>query len=408
MSLKVKLISCISLFMLMLGVLIIGVFAATQQQLTMQGSVSFNVPDKSLYVKDVRIKQDMASEPESIDSFMPGYINGEFNLDLTGLTEENTYGSFTLYFDMINTTDIFWQITEVDLGSLVSDGVSEEHGGYVEVGAGEDTIINNSTKPDGTLTLTIMAPNADADNPVVLDGIVITIDEYIPQEITDFTFNNLSDSTGELVSYNGTETEVVIPNSYSIYQGKFVEGSKYTVTSIAAGDSETTFSSTVFDASITKVTLPEGLINIGEYAFASLNLTGTITIPSTVETIGDSAFINCFELKGVNLRNCTNLKTIDDYAFYLCYNTTGELYIPASVTSIGLRAFSYTGFTSINVDANNQYFSSENRALYNKDKTTLICGSDCWCVATKTKNKKISYKLRDFFNWREKFYKKEF
>ncbi len=320
--------------MLMLGVLIIGVFAATQQQLTMQGSVSFNVPDKSLYVKDVRIKQDMASEPESIDSFMPGYINGEFNLDLTGLTEENTYGSFTLYFDMINTTDIFWQITEVDLGSLVSDGVSEEHGGYVEVGAGEDTIINNSTKPDGTLTLTIMAPNADADNPVVLDGIVITIDEYIPQEITDFTFNNLSDSTGELVSYNGTETEVVIPNSYSIYQGKFVEGSKYTVTSIAAGDSETTFSSTVFDASITKVTLPEGLINIGEYAFASLNLTGTITIPSTVETIGDSAFINCFELKGVNLRNCTNLKTIDDYAFYLCYNTTGELYIPASVTRL--------------------------------------------------------------------------
>ena len=81
MSLKVKLISCISLFMLMIGVLIIGVFAATQQQLTMKGSVSFVVPDKSLYVKEVRIKQDMVSEPESISSFMPGYINGEFNLD---------------------------------------------------------------------------------------------------------------------------------------------------------------------------------------------------------------------------------------------------------------------------------------------------------------------------------------
>ncbi len=38
MSLKVKLISCISLFMLMLGVLIIGVFAATQQQISIKGT----------------------------------------------------------------------------------------------------------------------------------------------------------------------------------------------------------------------------------------------------------------------------------------------------------------------------------------------------------------------------------
>ena len=75
MSLKVKLISIISLFMLMLGALIIGVFAATQQQISIQGNLSFVVPDRSLYVKEVRY-QEAGGEEIVVDSFTPGYING--------------------------------------------------------------------------------------------------------------------------------------------------------------------------------------------------------------------------------------------------------------------------------------------------------------------------------------------
>ena len=184
MNLKIKLISCISLFMLMVGVLIIGVFAATQQQLTMEGSVSFNVPDKSLYVKDVRIRQDMASEPTSIDSFMPGYINGEFNMDLTSLsTTENSHGSFSLYFDIINTTDIQWTIVDVELPTaLESAGVSASYSGVIPTNNLTDTDSDGyknfdaSTPIDGTLILTITAPNSSSVN---LEGIVITIDEYI-------------------------------------------------------------------------------------------------------------------------------------------------------------------------------------------------------------------------------------
>ena len=183
MSLKIKLISCISLFMLMIGVLIIGVFAATQQQLTMEGSVSFNVPDKSLYVKDVRIKQDMASEPTSIDSFMPGYINGDFTLDLSGITGTNTYGSFSLYFDIINTTDIQWTIKDVELPTALRDaGVSASYSGVIPTNNLTDTDLDGyknfdaSTPIDGSLILTIAAPNSSSVN---LEGIVVTIDEYI-------------------------------------------------------------------------------------------------------------------------------------------------------------------------------------------------------------------------------------
>lgn len=55
MSLKIKLLSSISLFMLMIGILIIGVVCATPQTINLNGNVNFNIADKSLYVKDIRL-----------------------------------------------------------------------------------------------------------------------------------------------------------------------------------------------------------------------------------------------------------------------------------------------------------------------------------------------------------------
>ena len=199
--------------MLMIGVLIIGVYAATQQQLTMQGSVSFNVPDKSLYVKDVRIKQDMASEPTSIDGFLPGYINGDFTLDLTGITDENTYGSFSLYFDIINTTDIQWTIKGVELPTALRDaGVSASYSGVIATNNLTDTDSDGyknfdaSTPIDGSLILTITAPNSSSVN---LEGIVITIDEYIEPVVyvTSVTTQNAS-SQNTLTQFNGARGKI--------------------------------------------------------------------------------------------------------------------------------------------------------------------------------------------------------
>ena len=61
-----------------------------------------------------------------------------------------------------------------------------------------------------------------------------------------------------------------------------------------------------------------------------------------------------------------SLEIIGDRAFINCGGT--EAYIPANVKEIGYNAFSIP----VNVDENNQYYSSQNGVLYNKDKTTLI------------------------------------
>ena len=102
MSIKMKLLSCLSAFVLMLSIMLVGVYAITHS-IKLSGSINFQISDRSLWVKDVRISNDIYTE-ESIDGFMPGYINGEFNLGIPSIA--NQYGSFTLYFDIINTTQI--------------------------------------------------------------------------------------------------------------------------------------------------------------------------------------------------------------------------------------------------------------------------------------------------------------
>ena len=182
MSIKMKLVSLISLFILVLGLVVIGVLAASQQTLTMTGSVNFNVADRSLWVKQVRIKQDNGTDPVPVTEFLPGYINGEngFNMNIGDFTGENsnTLGSFSLYFDIINTTDIQWAIANVTLSSeWQSQGVTTSYSGVIAAGTlTSSDQITQDTELSGTLILTITAPNSSTVN---LEGIVITIKEYI-------------------------------------------------------------------------------------------------------------------------------------------------------------------------------------------------------------------------------------
>ena len=210
MSIKMKLVSLISLFILVLGIVVIGVLAASQQTLTMTGSVNFNVADRSLWVKQVRIKQDNGTDPVPVTEFLPGYINGEngFNMNIGDFTGENsnTLGSFSLYFDIINTTDIQWAISNVTLSSeLQSQGVTTSYRGVISAGTlTSSDQITQDTELSGTLILTISAPNLSAGEAIDLSGITITIEEYVEPDLqvtsvfsTGATTNTYDALTGE-------------------------------------------------------------------------------------------------------------------------------------------------------------------------------------------------------------------
>ena len=210
MSIKMKLVSLISLFILVLGIVVIGVLAASQQTLTMTGSVNFNVADRSLWVKQVRIKQDNGTDPVPVTEFLPGYINGEngFNMNIGDFTGENsnTLGSFSLYFDIINTTDIQWAISNVTLSSeLQSQGVTTSYSGVISAGTlTSSDQITQDTELSGTLILTISAPNLSVGEAIDLSGITITIEEYVEPDLqvtsvfsTGATTNTYDALTGE-------------------------------------------------------------------------------------------------------------------------------------------------------------------------------------------------------------------
>ena len=227
MSIKMKLVSLISLFILVLGLVVIGVLAASQQTLTMTGSVNFNVADRSLWVKQVRIKQDNGTDPVPVTEFLPGYINGEngFNMNIGDFTgaDSNTLGSFSLYFDIINTTDIQWAISNVTLSSeLQSQGVTTSYSGVISAGTlTSSDQITQDTELSGTLILTISAPNLSVGEAIDLSGITITIEEYIDAAVQ---VTSVSSSGATTDTYTDLTGGVAIDGSIDLSGIEFATG----------------------------------------------------------------------------------------------------------------------------------------------------------------------------------------
>ncbi len=99
-------------------------------------------------------------------------------------------------------------------------------------------------------------------------------------------------------------------------------------------------------SSLTSITIPDSVTNIGKYAFDYCDFTG-ITIPDSVTNIGDYAFNYCDRLKSVTLGE--GVTSIGSYAFYNCTSLT-SITIPDSVTSIGYDAFyNCTSLTSVTI-----------------------------------------------------------
>ena len=86
--------------------------------------------------------------------------------------------------------------------------------------------------------------------------------------------------------------------------------------------------------------------SIGEEAFLGRRYITSVTIPSTIESIGDNAFEDCYNsgdgqgLKTVVFSGESKLKTIGKHAFSSCC-ALESISIPSSVTKIGEGAFIY-------------------------------------------------------------------
>jgi hypothetical protein len=122
---------------------------------------------------------------------------------------------------------------------------------------------------------------------------------------------------------------------------------------------------------LVSVTIGESVTSIGEYAFYNCSYLTSITFVAgnQLTSIGYGAFWRS-ALTSITIPE--GVTAIPGYAFYQCTGLT-SVTIPASVTSIGTRAFEdCTVFTSITVDVNNPTYASQGGILYNKAMTSFV------------------------------------
>ena len=374
-SLKIKLTSALIMVFVAIAMLIVGIYAAQTQTITMQGSVNFDIADKCLYVQDVRMQEDNNAEPYSLKDqgrFLPGYINGNFDMNLGTFT--NTYGSFALYFDIINTINetsdetFAYTVEASTTQSGVTVGVSilDNNNSSIEQ-IPEGTVKPSQITQDTTLTASVKVTiSASTGTQVDLSQITVTINQYVPKVYSDYSFTVDEEAkTATITDYKGNENNIIIPSTISRRNdGVYIDGSEYKLTSIGSN----AFASC---DSLTSVIIPNSVTSIGNRAFLRCSSLTSVTIPEGVTSIGDSAFSDCSSLTSVTIPN--GVTSIGDMAFRYCRSLT-SVTIPDSVISIGDLTFDdCTSLTSIEVDEDNANYSSDDYGvLYNKDKTTLI------------------------------------
>lgn len=207
---------------------------------------------------------------------------------------------------------------------------------------------------------------------------IITGNWIIPSSIGGNPVTGIEDDA----FYGMTElTGIVLPDSVTTI-GSYILEKCTGVTSLSIPASVTDISSMLLSGceSTVEVSIDPGnpkykvengmlLSKDGTKLISSLNKGGSITIPDGVTEIGDSAFSDNPYV--TQIITSDSLTTIGVYAFSYCQNL-GRITISSSVEAIGEGAFSECHSLEIVVDGSNPNYSSEDGALYNKDKTVLL------------------------------------
>ena len=145
-------------------------------------------------------------------------------------------------------------------------------------------------------------------------------------------------------------------------------------------------------SSLTSITIPDSVTSIGRWAFNKCSSLTSISIPASVTSIGKWAFDGCASLSSMTVdrnnkvyrseNNCiieretntlvagcknsvipSSVTSIGDSAFDGCSSLT-SITIPSSVTSIGYSAFDgCSSLASITVDSNNKVYRSETNCI---------------------------------------------
>ena len=397
MSLKMKLVSMISAFVLVIGMLLIGVFAVERVQVDMGGSITFNADDVYARVTGNVTKAQVAPEDLDVTYSATGTtgnptawenLNLEFDSYATpiviSITVENLSTERSL---TVNLTDALTSSVP-NLGKALQ----RDNGAYTSgTNITLDPKDNGTSTTTFTITLSVTDKNQSLTNAQFDYDLNLYDESVAPKEILEgFIF----DDSGNLTSYTGTDSEVTVPSSYSMigepttkslyfetvdsteeymmtlvgitnfklttddgeeyilddfgdmvfspdFESKFpctLEYKDYSNVTFTTGSDyqvEGVVGAFIMNQTIQTVNLPDTIKNIGIYSFTTSTL-NNITLPEGLISIGGSAFYGCSSLTSITLPS--SLTSIYYGAFWDCEGLT-SITLPSSLISIGKGAF---------------------------------------------------------------------
>ena len=251
-------------------------------------------------------------------------VDGIFYNILTDNEVEVTYG------------EIYLQETESYQGNIdIPANVVYDNVNYKVIGIGKYAFYECNDLISIYLPETIISIGHSA-----FSGCISLISINLPESLVileEFTFSNCRS-----LSY------IELPDSLiSIERGVFLDCQS--LTNIIIPDLVQRIESAAFQrcTSLNEVFFGDSLINIGQGAFTGCSSLTEISFPNSVRSIGEGAFVECLSLSFVT--------------------------IPSSVSYIGKYSFgNCSKLENIFVDEDNNYFTSVNGVLYDKNMNTLI------------------------------------
>lgn len=179
-----------------------------------------------------------------------------------------------------------------------------------------------------------------------------TIESIAASEITsgDWSYTiNEDETTITITEYRGTEKNLVIPSEIDGYivtvlGGNIIHEDFY-------GGEYNSYSVFRYGNCINTIKLPNTLVTIGNSAFDRCNNMISVNLNEGLVTIGNNAFSKCKKLECINIPSTVSL--------IVNYNDLNSFY-------------GCEGLESITVHSDNQYYSSIDGVLYNKDGSILI------------------------------------
>lgn len=179
----------------------------------------------------------------------------------------------------------------------------------------------------------------------------------------------------------GTDTDIVIP---SHHQGLPVVEigdeafSSASITSVIMPDSVTRIGTQAFNScsKLASVTFSKNLATIGDYAFYGTSFTSLI-LPSSLVEVGTAAFENCGSNVN-NVRDGHNYLPSESNPYFLLVGPVSTSISSASIAAdveliCGGVFNDCRNLTSFSVDSASTRFSTDGKALFNQDKTALVC-----------------------------------